>query len=288
MAPFATPSLKSECKHEDEMRKYLASKAMAGDSHVCFDNVTGPLGEGTLAATVTSTVYEDRIMGGHGLVKVPFGPVWIVTSNNAQLSADAASRAVVIRLDASLERPGEREFKKSPLQYIKNNRGQVAGAIITIIRNWIEKGCPEYNGPNRCRFMGWLKVMGGILQAAGINGILDNHKAITTALNPESEGWARLVLDWEAEYGDRPVQAKQLVKLAENIDFFALKLSDNYGQGAQAQRVGMWLNKNKDRVIEGFKLEKLPPDRNKISHYRIRRVSCSETHLPSESVNSLM
>ena len=61
------------------------------------------------------------------------------------------------------------------LQWIRANRGQLVWSLLILVQHWIAEGQPrgtEVMGS----FEEWIGVVGGILGAAGIDGLLANQQ----------------------------------------------------------------------------------------------------------------
>ncbi len=257
IAPFATPTASATKGDDEEWRKAILAALLAGRSHIFFDNVKGRLSSPMLAAAITTPRLTERAMGGLGEVTATVRCVWVATSNNANLDADTASRCIAIRLDTGLESPEGRTFKSNPLAFIAQNRAQVAGALLTIVRKWQAEGAHEYSGLHQTRFPEWQNVIGGILQTAGIEGFLDNVSAYRATLDPEKAAWCEFAKAWCETHGEKYVTAAKLLPLALESSELAAMLGDRENQ--HTQRLGKQLKSRRDRIFAGLKIiEGLP------------------------------
>ena len=150
--PFTEPTPTPEKKSDEEWRKSLFCDLITGPSHIFLDNIKGSLHSPTLDLAITAGSIKERLTGTGEMVTAPIRCVWVATANNAELTEDAVTRAVVIEIQPESETPDTREFKSDPKAFIRENRGRVCGAIITLVRAWQDAGAPAYSGPNRCRF----------------------------------------------------------------------------------------------------------------------------------------
>src|ERR1700722_10933368 len=98
-----------------------------------------------------------------------------MTGNNVQLSRELARRTLWSRLEPNSEKPWERkseEFKHYPLaEWVRQNRGQLIWAALTLIQNWIAQG-KKPGTRTLGSFENFSRVIGGVLDAAGIGGFL--------------------------------------------------------------------------------------------------------------------
>ena len=101
--PVMTMTFESE-----ELRKRVTSLAVEGAALILLDNVSGTLGSDTLAAALTVTDWEDRILGTNTVVRVPLRVVWMVTGNNLGFRRTLGRRVIPIDLDAGVEQPEDR------------------------------------------------------------------------------------------------------------------------------------------------------------------------------------
>ena len=130
---------------EDELRKRITSLALAGDRLVLFDNLEGRFGNATLDAALTATSWEDRILGGNRMARVPLFVTWFATGNNVAVGADTARRVCHIRLESPEERPEERAGFQHPdlLGHVAAIRPRLLGAALTVLRAYVAAGRPQ-------------------------------------------------------------------------------------------------------------------------------------------------
>lgn len=123
----------------DENRKSITATLLAGEPLTLWDNVATVLGGPAIDALLTSTTWTDRILGVSQMTAaLPTRTVFLATGNNLEFAADTARRSLRVRLESPLENPEERTGFKHPnlLQYVKENRGQLAVDAVTILRAW--------------------------------------------------------------------------------------------------------------------------------------------------------
>ncbi|OAT82234.1 CHC2 zinc finger domain-containing protein [Desulfotomaculum copahuensis] len=170
-------------EREEEWRKRATSMLAEGRPIVVIDNIEDVFKSATLCALLTSTNWTDRILGRNEQINLQHRTCWIATGNNVRLAGDLPRRCYKVRLDANMARPWQRkqdEFKHPHLvKYVNENRGSLLAAIYTIARAWIHAGRPEpVNAPPMGSFEDWRRVVGGILEFAGVTGFLQNSKEI--------------------------------------------------------------------------------------------------------------
>ncbi len=266
--PFTTPTPTPEKSSPEEWRKSLLCELITGPSHIFIDNIKGSekgaLNSSALDLAITEGSIRDRLTGTGEVVTARIKCVWVATANNAELSEDAATRTLVIRLDANSENPDRREFQSDPKTFIKENRAQVCGAILTLVRAWQANGAPKYSGRHRWRFPQWQAVIGGILETNGIGGFLDNLETEREALNTGGDDWAEFVELWHETHGEDFVTAQELLPLADKVAGVAASLEKT--EGAQrAQKLMRFVRHRRDRIYSGFKITAGPIIKRKVS-----------------------
>jgi hypothetical protein len=141
----------------DEMRKKITAMAIAGDRMVLLDNLDGVFGNDTLDRALTSTRWNDRILGKSEQVDLPLLASWYATGNNVQVAADTTRRIIHVRLDVLEERPEDRTDFKHPdlIGWVKQERGPLLAAALTILSAYIRAGRPKQNLTPFGSFEGW-------------------------------------------------------------------------------------------------------------------------------------
>jgi hypothetical protein len=250
---------------EEEAHKVISSAAMRGPSHIVFDNLEGRIASAALCTALTSeNGYSARILGRSEQVEIPLDCTWLSTANNAMFHADITSRSVLIRLDAGLERPEERQqfSVPDPPRWMRENRARVLDSVLLLVRYWIAQGCPAYDGRQRCRFPAWLSVIGGILQSAGIDGLLENTERLREGTDSESVATGHYVSDWWERHQSTQIGMQELLRMAFGPEDLmgrrqggvlseALAYIDDRNP---AKKFGWWLRRQRDRVYGSHRI----------------------------------
>ena len=206
-----------EPKDEDELRKRLTSSFMAAAPIILLDNVRHLRG-GALAAALTTVNWTDRILGQSNNTTVKVRCLWLGTSNNPKVSNELSRRTVRIGLDAHVERAWEREGFRIPnlREWTKEHRGELVAAALTLIRAWVVAGKPA--GTHTLgSYETWARVVGGVLNVAGIPGFLENLDEFYAEADEEGRNDRAFVEAWFEKYGDQAVQVSDLFGVAKAI-----------------------------------------------------------------------
>ena len=264
------PPVMSEGRDEDEWRKRLTAKLLQAPQFVLIDNIRSRLDSAALSAALTTTVWEDRILGQSRTAAVPVTCVWLATANNPALSLEILRRTASIRIDAGTARPWERtDFRHPNLrQWAKENRGELIWAALTLVQAWIAAGKPA-GIAILGSYEDWAAVMGGILDVAGLPGFLGNAERVYAQSDRETDAWHEFCLAWWEEYGDSLVGSDLLFRLATRQQLLVEVWGGRTEHGGRT-RFGIALAKMRDRVFDGFRINRAAHDsHNKVERYRL-------------------
>jgi hypothetical protein len=141
----------------DELRKRITALAVAGTPVVLLDDVTGSLGSDVLAAALTATTWEDRLLGRTEMIRLPLEVVWLATGNNLGFQRTLGRRVVPIDLDAKTEHPEDRTAFTYPdlLGHVTEIRPQLVTAALTLLRAFAVAGRPQHGKAKLGSFERW-------------------------------------------------------------------------------------------------------------------------------------
>ncbi len=213
----------------EEWRKTVTAQLSAGRAVIVLDNVTKTLEDGSLAAVLTSTTWSDRLMGRNDrLIRLPARACWMVTGNNVRVGGDLVSRCYLIRLDAKTSRPQERDSFKHPQieTWVKDNRGVLLGAALTLCRAWHVAGRPAPTCP-KSRYAEWRTVIGGILEYAGAKSFLGNLRHFQDTADTEGPAWEAFILKMAEVFNGQAATPAQIYARLAASDELAQCLPDD-------------------------------------------------------------
>jgi hypothetical protein len=152
------------------LRKRITALALNGERLVTFDNLAGKLGNAELDAALTTTIWQDRLLGENKIVTVPLLMTMFATGNNVQIGADTTRRVCPIRLETSEERPEERQGFRYPhlLPHVERHRPRLLGAALTILRGYIMNGIPDQGLSAWGSYEEWSRVVRGAIVWIGL------------------------------------------------------------------------------------------------------------------------
>ena len=114
---------------------------------VSLDNVMHDLAGELLCQLTERPVIKVRILGRSEMPECESHTAVFATGNNVAFKGDMVRRGLVCNLEALVERPERREFKKDALDHAASHRGAYVAAALTIIRAYLTAGAPQVCGP---------------------------------------------------------------------------------------------------------------------------------------------
>ena len=84
-----------------------------------------------------------------------------------------------------------------------------------MVQNWLAQGRPSFTGRRLGSYEAWSQVVGGVLEAAGVKGFLENLSTFTTRADAETAEWRRFLTAWHEKYQGSAVDTGALFPLAE-------------------------------------------------------------------------
>jgi hypothetical protein len=227
-------------KDDESWRKGITAMLIEGRTVVTIDNVEGRLYSPSLAAILTAETWTDRILGRSETATVAHRATWIATGNNIRLGGDLPRRCYWVRMDAQQPRPWQRNgFLHTDLTtWVRDNRGRILSAILTLARAWIVAGRPLPTGmPSIGGFANWVNVVGGILVHAGMTDFLGNLESMYDQADDDTPQWEAFLAAWYSIWQDTPIIMSKLSREIEtNADLeaslpddLATEVSDDKG-----------------------------------------------------------
>jgi putative DNA primase/helicase len=246
------PPANTEIANGDDLRKWLTSTVLAEQPVVLLDNVNARLGGSALAAALTKIDWADRILGTSRLARGTINCLWLATGNNLTMTVELARRVVRCRLDGGLMRPFLRcGFTHPDLRmWAKANRHELIWAVLTLVQHWIAQGQPQ-GSKILGSYENYCRIVGGILQAAGIDGFLDEVQCDQNRGDETTIEWTAFVAAWFARFGIQRVNSEALDKeiLGPDPEMLSLTLITTASERGRRVKLGQELRKRRDAVL---------------------------------------
>lgn len=181
---------------DEEMQKTLVSTMADGSNVLYFDNIDKDVNSGVLASAMTAPKAKGRMLGHSSMLEAEVRCVWILCGNNVRLSHELIRRLVMVDLDAKMEFPEDRDGWRHDdiIAWVTENRGLLVWAALTLIQNWIAKGKKMQSKNILNSYENWSRIIGGICEAAGLGGFLENREHLKESATVEGDETLRLFL----------------------------------------------------------------------------------------------
>lgn len=264
-----TPSMMTTPDTEDEMRKRITSILHRGNSVAVLDNVSETLASDSLSSVVTASEWEDRLLGTNETLRLKANNItWILTGNNVRVRGDLARRVVWTRLDAKLSRPWlGRTFTHTPLlDYVREHRGELLAALMTIARAWLRLGKPKPSVEAMGSFETWCHTIGGALEFAGVKGFLANRTELLDTLDDEHTEWTAFLTAIYEVMGDRSFTTREIADYIKDTAAIADVLPGEMKQDDKqlSRSLGNLFSKRLDARYEGYRVVKKGTERRAV------------------------
>ncbi len=261
----------SQGASEEEDEKRLLSVLMQGAPVNVIDNIARPIEGDALCTILTEETWSCRVLGRSEMRDVGTRTLFIATGNNLSFRNDMASRAVLANLDAEVERPGERVFRRDLNTYVPDRRAELATAALTTLRAFISAGRPKAPGMKASRFEKWSDVRAALVWLGEPDPWKTNERvAVGDEVRAEH---ADLMHAIGAAFGFGEFLATtEIIERAHGTDAMAatlhLALATALPHGVSAPGLGRLLKKFADRRVDG-KWIKASPNKKKGGRYAI-------------------
>jgi hypothetical protein len=157
---------------DDELEKKLCSQLRSARSTLfLFDNARGKIESALIEANALAPLISIRILGHNTNMERPNLYLWVITSNSTSATEDLISRGLPIRLYYEGD-PKLRAFQREPLEHVKRWRLDILGELAGMVQQWKVRGMTPGKSKHRCQQ--WARVIGGILEVAGLQDFLAN------------------------------------------------------------------------------------------------------------------
>jgi hypothetical protein len=228
---------------DDETRKGITTMLGEGATTICYDNIKeGTIDSTPLAKLITDGTWSDRALGTNSSVEVKFRGTVILAGNALSFTKELLRRNIPVRIDPAVEDPEARTgFKYAGTDalcdHVLAHRPELVRAILILVQWWINRGRPAGNKVLGS-FEAWCRTLGGIFEAADLEGFLESVEAYKSGQSDDGVGEAFGVVSqlWN-KHKEFPFAADEIWYAQGGISAPAPTRKDLQG-------VGMWAAKN--------------------------------------------
>lgn len=265
--------------HDDaEAEKRLAGVLLAGDAVIALDNIERPLKGDLLCQVATQQFVRLRPLGASGMLSIPTHALMVATGNNLSIVGDLKRRVVLIRMDSGQERPEQRTFSRDHLEDVFARRGELIRAALTLPLAYLAAGAPAIDGLHQFGgFEAWDRMVRRPLVWLGMADPLKASESLREQ-DPDMEGMRLLLASWCATFKSEAKTAAELVAAGmagshmtgeyDHPDLRdALQLVCN--EKPNARRLGYWLRRHQDRIVDGMQVKQAGSDRLNVARWQV-------------------
>ena len=256
IATGARASVMSVGPHSEETNKRLDAAILAGTQVLVLDNIEAPLGGDKLCSLLSEPRITVRPLGGSTVLNLPTNTTVLATGNNMRLKGDVIRRALVARLDSGVERPEQREFDQDVVAEALARRSELVAAALAIIKGYHCAGSPPVVKPLGS-FEEWNRVVRApLVWAEGGDPVTTMDRLRED--DPVLSDLRTLHTSWCEELGSDWVTVGDAIATAETNSgalWEAFKGVADNRIGVDRRRLGHYLRRNVDRLVDGSKIQ---------------------------------
>jgi putative DNA primase/helicase len=245
--------------NREEMEKRLATAAMEGMSIVSLDNVNDVLSSELLAQLVERPTVLCRVLGVNKQIKVQNNFTVFANGNNLVTADDLVRRTIQCSLDANMEHPEQRQFKRNPVKTVLGNRGAYVVAILTMLRAYICAGMPDrpktymsfecYSDLIRGSliWLGRADPLDTVFDLANADPVRENRLAVFSALR-------HYMLKNKYPSGYTTAEIINEARQDPKLQLPLLKIASDDGERLNPSKLGRWLTRSENQLANDLKL----------------------------------
>jgi hypothetical protein len=218
----------TQAADEAEEGKRITAVARAGETVKLIDNISRPFGNGKFDAALTTTWWEDRLLGANDMYSGPLFCIWWGTGNNVQFAprADTARRTLHIRLLSPDQNPEHRTTFKYPhlARYVTQHRARLMADCLTLLRYYeLHKDSEQLKLKPWGSFEEWSELVRGTLVLCGLPDPIEAHEQLAELADTSANFLADLVAGWremcEEQRVDGCTVREAISWLAEDLEY---------------------------------------------------------------------
>jgi hypothetical protein len=264
----------------DELRKQITSAFRTGAEFFVFDEA--PVLDGAaLAQALTAETWQDRILGVSTMANFPNRVTWMSLGNNVQVKGDITRRVYRIALRPRYANPQDRAASsfRHPgqsgldlLSWTRKHRKELLTAILTLVRAWYAAGSPyPKRGVSFGSFEVWERMVGGIVETAGMADFLGNLKVWRSESDFDSQYWIGHLGWLRDQFADRPFKTAQVKEkaLTDPASYLAPPKLDDPTEKTYGKALGEAYGRIRGRRYGDHWLERVGSAHGHVSVYRV-------------------
>lgn len=224
--------------HDDDMLKLLDSETLAASNYICFDNIRGLLASQPLEGFMTTPTWTGRILGKSEMFEAGNNTVIFITGNNLNIGTDVMQRFLTIDLNIEEANVQDREISNvidDVWLADPHNRHRILSALWALVRHWNKAGRPLATGKPFLGFEQWGRIIGGIVEHAGLGNILE-RPVLTNAGDTEASDMTELIGHLSGNLRRAEYTFQQVIDIMQEHELVAWKLKGREVWNEEFQR----------------------------------------------------
>jgi hypothetical protein len=268
---------------DEEAAKTALAVLSEGDPVVLIDNIERPLEGDWLCTALTSEFFRGRVLGRSETVSVPTTTLFLATGNQLVVRGDLRTRTLLCRIDAKMERPEERQFRRDLRADVTEHRPQLVAAGLTIMRAFACADIKPEDVVNAWgRFEGWSAMVRAPLVWLGVQDPCASLHELEQE-DPARVEHLAVVSAWHRVF-DRPVTVRAALEELENnllvggdearapwraLQAAILDIAADRSGHINAKRLGNWLRYRQDRPVGGLRFTRKRETRDGVVEWHV-------------------
>jgi putative DNA primase/helicase len=269
----------------EETEKRLIGAALEGRLLLMLDNCNGELRSEFLCQAIERPVIKPRPLGTTTMPTIPNGFVCGANGNNIEIADDLVRRSLLCDLDANMEQPYLRDFKRNPVRDILRDRGRYIAAALTIVRAYIMVGKPDRPLP-LSSFEAWSDLVRGPLIWLGRADPVETIRQLVNT-DPAREQRANIFQSIGFNCPGNFTVADVIRASMADTDLRGALVTVARGKSGEGtieimpERLAGWLKKSANRIAGGLKLLRVDEPGARVTSWVLQPIS----DLAGEDVN---
>lgn len=270
ISAFASPAPSEKVSYpttSEEATKVILSLLLKNPAVIEFDDMDSDwIAHGAFKRMLTAEFVTDRVLGHSKTATVRTRVLFLGSGNNVGPRDDMRRRVGTINLDPKCATPTTMEYKGSPVDEVRKNRGAYVAAVLTIVQAWIRAGKPRSPVKSIASYGAWSDYCRQSLLWLGLpdptTSLLDQ-----VTRDPDGDPLVEMLHAWKAAFGTAATTVRKALHTAANgqkeLDA-AIRdcLGEERGQ-PNPSKMGWFLKKHAGRIIKGMRFVEATADGRK-------------------------
>lgn len=260
ISAFASPAPSEKVSYpttSEEATKVILSLLLKNPAVIEFDDMDSDwIAHGAFKRMLTAEFVTDRVLGHSKTATVRTRVLFLGSGNNVGPKDDMRRRVATINLDPKCATPTTMEYKGSPVEAVRKNRGAYVAAVLTIVQAWIKAGKPRAQVKSIATYGAWSDYCRQSLLWLGLadpaTSLLDQ-----VTHDPDGDPLVDLLHAWKGAFGTTATTVRKALQMAaggqrELDEAIRDCLGEERGQ-PNPSKMGWFLKKHAGRIVKGMR-----------------------------------